>query len=76
MQGMARGFLVSGVNNVIATLWPISDKVSAEFMLSFYRYLGDSKDYAKALQQTQIEFASNPRYRHPFYWAAYTHYAK
>ncbi|WP_172449275.1 CHAT domain-containing protein [Bowmanella denitrificans] len=76
MQGMARGFLVSGVNNVIATLWPISDKVSAEFMLSFYRHLGDSKDYAKALQQTQIEFASNPRYRHPFYWAAYTHYAR
>lgn len=75
LQGMARGFLVNGAENVIATLWPILDKASSEFAINFYQNLQHSRNYSKALQTAQKSFASNPRFRHPFYWAGYTLYS-
>jgi CHAT domain-containing protein/tetratricopeptide (TPR) repeat protein len=71
LNGLTRGFLAQGVRHVISTLWPVSDRASAEFMRAFYRNLDSSKDVATALQQTQLELARHPDYRNPYYWAGY-----
>jgi CHAT domain-containing protein len=71
LNGLTRGFLAQGVRHVISTLWPVSDRASAEFMRFFYRNLDESKDVAVALQQAQLELARNPDYRNPYYWAGY-----
>lgn len=71
VQNLARAFITQGANNVISTIWPVSDKASALFMQTFYQQLNEEVDIAKALRQTQIQFSNSGRYRHPFYWAGY-----
>lgn len=71
---MARGFLMSGAENVIATLWPVSDRASAEFMHHFYEALATQQNISLALMTARREMRNTPRFSHPFYWAAYTHY--
>lgn len=71
-QGMARGFLVSGSKNVIATAWPISDRVSSYFITQFYQGVSQNLSFAKSLQNAQLNFINSGRYKHPFYWSAYT----
>ena len=72
---MARGFMASGAENVIATLWPVSDRASAKFMEYFYTHLVKTGDIAASLTFARIQMQNNPRFRHPFYWAGYTHYS-
>ncbi|MES2606002.1 MAG: CHAT domain-containing tetratricopeptide repeat protein [Pseudomonadota bacterium] len=72
LNSLSRGFLAQGVKHVIATLWPVSDRASAEFMRLFYRQLQASRNVTLALQQAQQELARNPAYRNPYYWAGYT----
>ncbi|RDV24101.1 CHAT domain-containing protein [Alteromonas aestuariivivens] len=72
LHSVARGFLNSGANRVVGTLWPLADSASAKFSAEFYRHLKRHNDVAQALQQTQWFFASSGRYKHPFYWAGYS----
>ena len=74
-QGIARSFLASGADHVIATLWPVSDRASARFMEIFYQKLHQQNDISVALQLTRKAMLRSPRFRHPFYWAGYTHYS-
>ena len=74
-QGVARSFLASGANHVIATLWPVSDRASARFMQIFYQKLHQQNNISVALQLTRKAMLRSPRFRHPFYWAGYTHYS-
>lgn len=71
LNSLTRGFLVQGVKHVISTLWPVSDRASAEFMRLFYQELQKSSDVAKALQTAQQQLSSNASYRNPYYWAGY-----
>lgn len=72
MMGLSRGFIAQGAKHVISTLWPVSDRASADFMAIFYRQLLALDNVAEALQAAQQEMWQNPNYRNPFYWAAYT----
>lgn len=71
MMGISRGFVAQGAQHVIATLWPVSDRASAEFMSIFYQQLLETGHVNQALQATQQAFISNPAYRDPYYWGAY-----
>ena len=75
LQGIARGFMVSGAQNVIATLWPVSDRASAKLIESFYQNLLLSETLTDALRQSQLAMFNNPRFKHPYYWAAYNLYS-
>lgn len=72
IAGLARSFLNAGANNVISTMWPVSDRASAEFTRLFYPFYFESKDAVASLAKAKIELSKNPRFRHPFYWAGYT----
>lgn len=72
MMGLSRGFIAQGARHVISTLWPVSDRASADFMAIFYRHLLALGNVSHALQAAQNELQQNPGYRNPFYWAAYT----
>ncbi|WP_326539749.1 CHAT domain-containing tetratricopeptide repeat protein [Pseudorhodoferax sp.] len=67
-----------GAHAVLATLWPVADAGSAEFMARFYgqRPAGRRSPKALALQQAQRRFlqgrpAAGIDARHPYYWAGY-----
>lgn len=66
--GLTRGFLYAGSDSVVATLWRVEDRSTAELMIRFYAGLRDASR-AEALRQAQL--AVKRDYGHPFYWAAF-----
>lgn len=68
--GMSKAFFEAGANNVIVTLWEVSDKHTALFMEKFYSYLSEVKNPAKALQLAKISFMKEIS-PNPFYWAGF-----
>jgi CHAT domain-containing protein len=71
MMGVTRGFLAQGARHVISTLWPVSDRASAQFMALFYTSLHQLGNVAEALRAAQLELKALPEFRHPYYWAPY-----
>ncbi len=69
--GLNQAFLAAGTPTVMASLWPIDDRVSSTLMIAFYEGLGPAGK-AHALAQVQRRFIRDPRTRHPFYWAPFT----
>jgi CHAT domain-containing protein len=71
--GISRPFLAAGVPLVVASLWPIDSKATYELMIRFHKYRRDSGSSVKALKRAQLEMlqSSQPKYHHPYYWAAF-----
>jgi CHAT domain-containing protein len=69
LVGLVRGFLFAGAQNVIATLWEISDQATSTLMMGFYRSLETTHSVPESLRQAQIETMKT--YPQPFYWAAF-----
>jgi CHAT domain-containing protein len=67
--GINRAFMYAGTPSVIASLWKINDRVTVDFMTSFYASLKGGNSKAKALQFAQQK--TRDRYSHPYYWAAF-----
>jgi CHAT domain-containing protein/lipopolysaccharide biosynthesis regulator YciM len=71
--GLTRGFMYAGSPRVIASLWQIDDRASAEFMKRFYgAMIGQKLRPAAALRAAQVSMSQDPRWRQPHYWAAFT----
>jgi CHAT domain-containing protein len=69
--GLTRAFLGAGGRNVLASLWSVNDESTRDLMIRFYRLLLTSGG-AEALAAAQQELRrTDPRYRHPYYWAAF-----
>lgn len=66
-----------GANAVLATLWPVADSSTGEFMQKFYsiRQTTAGTTKAEALRQAQIGFVRGTDgakdYTHPFHWAPF-----
>ena len=73
LVGLTRGFMYAGAPRVIASLWQIDDRASAELMKRFYgAMLGQKLRPAAALRAAQVSMLKDPRWRKPNYWAAFT----
>lgn len=71
-MSLARTFLAQGVNSVVSTLWPVSDRATAIFMNEFYRALNEENmPYDQALKSAQQKLRRHNSYSSPFYWGAY-----
>ena len=70
--GIAGIAVKAGVKSVIASLWPVDDKVACKLLSDFYKnYSLKGTSKAKALQQAQMEILKYPQYYHPSYWASF-----
>ena len=54
--GLRRGFVQAGAENLLMTLWPISDETTVELMLDFYGHALKSGDAPGALSETQRDW--------------------
>jgi CHAT domain-containing protein len=71
--GLTRGFMHAGASSVVATLWKVDDEATAELMKRFYTaMLQHGMTPAAALRFAQNEIRSEPRWKSPYYWAAFT----
>jgi CHAT domain-containing protein len=72
LVGLTRGFMYAGANRVMASLWKIDDRATAEFMRHFYTaLLGKKMRPAAALRAAQLEMRNDKRWSSPYYWAAF-----
>jgi CHAT domain-containing protein/Tfp pilus assembly protein PilF len=74
LVGLTRGFMYAGAPRVMASLWKVDDRATAELMKSFYgSMLGrDALRPAAALRAAQIKMWKTPEFASPYYWAAFT----
>jgi CHAT domain-containing protein/tetratricopeptide (TPR) repeat protein len=73
LVGLTRGFMYAGAPRVVASLWQIDDRASAEFMKRFYHgMLSQKLRPAAALRAAQISMQKDTRWNQPHYWAAFT----
>ena len=52
---LPRGFILSGVPNVISTLWKVHDEKTKDLMTSFYHHLLAGNTYAEALRLAKLD---------------------
>ena len=72
LVGLTRAFLYAGTPSVVVSLWKVSDRSTAELMVSFYQYLKNGKvNKAEALRQAQLKLIREGRYAQPYYWAPF-----
>ncbi|WP_161570853.1 CHAT domain-containing tetratricopeptide repeat protein [Granulicella sibirica] len=72
IASLANAFLYAGARSAIGSLWSVEDDASSELVQDFYtnllrRHLPPSV----SLRRAQLALAQNPRYRSPYYWAAF-----
>ncbi len=71
VAGLTTAFLAAGAPSVVATLWPVDDRVTVRLMDRFYAGLSSGRDAADALRAAQQELRANAESSHPFYWAGF-----
>jgi len=73
LVGLARAFMYAGSNAVVASLWTVPDRSTAELMRQFYHgMLKENLRPAAALRQAQIALWKDSRWTRAYYWAAFT----
>ena len=72
LVGLTQGFLYSGARQVVASLWRVEDRATAELMSRFYRgLLVEGRPPAAALREAQLAVRSDKRWRSPYYWSGF-----
>ena len=70
--GLAYGFLHAGASQVLASLWTVRDRATAELMERFYRGIfRQGLRPAAALRQAQLALSSERTTRDPYFWGAF-----
>ncbi|HSF43032.1 MAG TPA: CHAT domain-containing protein [Thermoanaerobaculia bacterium] len=73
LVGLTRGFMYAGSERVLASLWSVEDRATAELMKRFYHALLVEKlRPAAALRQAQLDMAESSRWSSPYYWAGFS----
>jgi CHAT domain-containing protein len=73
-SGLSRTFLAIGAPLVVASQWQVESEATAELMRKFHFYRRQEKlSTTAALRRAQLEMleASDKRFRHPYFWAAF-----
>jgi CHAT domain-containing protein len=70
--GLSRSFLYAGASRVLASLWDIDDRATADLMERFYVALfQEHQAPARALQTAQLALQRSSRWSAPHYWAGF-----
>jgi CHAT domain-containing protein len=72
--GFVRGALVAGARRMLLTQWTVDDAATALWFAEFYRHLTNGSSPEQAFRETVL--GMSVRYRHPYYWAGITLYAR
>jgi CHAT domain-containing protein len=75
LLGLAWAFLRAGAADVIAGLWDVNDKSTAEIMAGLYAELAVGKRPADALRSAKLAMTRRTdSYRKPYYWGPFQNY--
>jgi CHAT domain-containing protein len=73
LVGLTRGFIHAGARRVLASLWMVDDRATAELMKEVYARLfaAPPRPPAAALREAQVALWRRARWSHPYYWGAF-----
>jgi CHAT domain-containing protein len=75
LVGFTWAFLQAGARHVIAGLWDVTDRSTAELMDGLYENLGASMSPARALREAKLKMIrSRSSFKKPYYWAPFQVY--
>jgi hypothetical protein len=63
--------LRAGAESQVVSLWGANDASTRELMRDYYGELARGTARAEALRQAKLHLLHQPRYAHPYYWAAF-----
>jgi CHAT domain-containing protein len=69
---LARGFVYSGSQSVVMSMWEIEDKSGAEIVKSYYKFLKKGDTKSNALRKARISYLKNADMlrSHPYFWSS------
>lgn len=69
---LARGFIYSGSQSVIMSMWEIEDRSGTEIVENFYRYLKKGHTKSNALRKARIDYLKDADMlrSHPYFWSS------
>jgi CHAT domain-containing protein/tetratricopeptide (TPR) repeat protein len=71
LVGLTRAFLFAGTPRVICSLWAVDDEATQALVGEFYRRWKAEVPVARALREAQDAVKKDPRWEHPWFWAAW-----
>jgi CHAT domain-containing protein len=69
-------FAASGVPEIVASRWRVDSSATSMLMQSFYDSLLGRQTVPVALELSARRLRADPRFGHPFYWAAFSAFGK
>ena len=72
LMGLTTGFMYAGSRSVVASLWKVDDRATAELMKHFYQGMFEEKlTPAAALRKAKEAMWKQERWRAPYFWSAF-----
>jgi len=71
VYGMRRALVLAGAESQVVSLWNVNDSSARLLMRDYYGELSRGTGRAEALRQAKLNMLHQPRYAHPYYWAAF-----
>jgi CHAT domain-containing protein len=68
---LRRAMVLAGAASQVVSLWNVSDSATRALMRSYYGHLTRGIGRAEAMRRAKRDLMSQPRYAHPYYWAAF-----
>ncbi len=69
--GLTRPFLYAGAENIMVSLWKVSDEATAQLMIEFNDQLLRGKTKAESLRKTKLKLLNDKRFNKPYYWSPF-----
>ncbi|MEJ2627177.1 MAG: CHAT domain-containing protein [bacterium] len=71
LMALTRGFLYAGADNLIVSLWKVSDKHTSELMIELYKHILNGNSHSEALRKAKLHMLQNPGTAFPKSWASF-----
>jgi CHAT domain-containing protein len=71
VYGLRRALVLAGAETLVMSLWPVSDYVTRQIMVDYYKGLKQGEGRSEALRQVELAMLRRKDRQHPFYWASF-----
>ncbi len=71
VYGLRRAFVLAGAQSLVMSLWSVSDAITRDLMIGYYRNLRQEKGRGASLREVQLTMLKRKGREHPFYWAGF-----
>jgi CHAT domain-containing protein len=69
VQGLRKAITDAGAEHILMSLWKVDDKVTSEYMQTFYGHYAHGKSIRESYNLTRNEIKQ--KYPQPYYWGAF-----